>query len=52
MRRKFPETTLYHVLAAYGDVLNRASARSNGEEGLFPLKLPPLTIGEANARHG
>ena len=45
MKRRYPHTTLYHLLAAYGDVLNRAAERKQQDE-LFPLKLPPVSTGK------
>lgn len=42
-RRRNP-ITLYHLLAAYADVLHRANERQREAE-LYPFKLPQLTIG-------
>ena len=46
MKRRYPETSYYHVLAAYADVLTRWAKRQERAD-LFPHKLPPVTIGTA-----
>ena len=46
-KRPYPRTTLYHLLAAYGDVCGRAAERKRRDD-LFPHKLPAMTIGGRN----
>jgi hypothetical protein len=43
-KRRYPQTTFYHLLAAYADVLSRATERGKQAQ-LYPFKLPPQTIG-------
>lgn len=51
MKRRYPQTSLYHVLAAYGDVLARLR-ESQREAELYPFKLPPMTAGHNHMRKG
>jgi hypothetical protein len=44
VKRPYPRTTYWHLLAAYADVLHRAAERDR-QADLYPFKLPPLTIG-------
>jgi hypothetical protein len=47
-KRRYPLTGLYHLLAAYADVLNRQAEKQRAEE-LWPFKLPPQTVGGRDA---
>lgn len=45
-KRPYPQTTFYHLLAAYADAINRTGAALQ-QSDMFLLKLPPQTIGRA-----